>query len=443
MWSGASAVPGREVGSGAPEWLLGRDRPDEAGEFAGAGDDDLLVRFAAAGHPLPALVEALLAAPGALDHDGVLAALAAGELVADRRPAACVPGRLDSSRRTWLLPTLVIEPGAARPEECSEGTRPTKAMNCSALWKRLKSPISVTSASAVSVSIPRKQRSRAANSCHGLARPSRGSPAPAARSARRPGRPRADRCRTSAAGRQTRTAARQATCAESPSKRWPAAGARGAGKTSTAGAGRASDRDGHPHGRGPDRGPPPAPAKHMDRLQQPAREQPRQLARIARVGLDPIARPLRHQPRRDHRAVDPPLNQVPVETEAGRPGLVPAAHPRPAPQQPRDRLLVVGQRPLLQQFVAADRSEPDRARVDVQPNGYRRRVDMVGDLRMWLYRATPGNPRQMRRRRPLSASNRTPRPPRATAPSCLMRPSGLTFGGPDIHSESIGEECHL
>src|SRR5439155_26606706 len=74
---------------------LGRDCPDEAGELAGAGDDDLLVRLAAAGHPLPALVEALLAAPGALDHDRVLAALAAGELVADLRPAARVPGGLD------------------------------------------------------------------------------------------------------------------------------------------------------------------------------------------------------------------------------------------------------------------------------------------------------------------------------------------------------------
>src|SRR5439155_9072282 len=32
---------------------------------------------------------------------------------------------------------------------------------------------------------------------------------------------------------------------------------------------------------------------------------------------------------------------------------------------------------------------------------------MVGDLRMWLYRANPGNPRQMRRRRPLSTNNQT------------------------------------
>src|SRR5262245_8241564 len=81
--------------SGAAEWLVGCDRPDEAGELAGAGDDDLLLRLAGAGHPLPALVEALLAAPGALDHDGVLAALAAGQLVADLRAAAGVPGRLD------------------------------------------------------------------------------------------------------------------------------------------------------------------------------------------------------------------------------------------------------------------------------------------------------------------------------------------------------------
>src|SRR6266852_5206264 len=47
--------------SAAPERLVGRDRPDEAGKLAGAGDDDLLVWLAATGHPLPALVEPLLA----------------------------------------------------------------------------------------------------------------------------------------------------------------------------------------------------------------------------------------------------------------------------------------------------------------------------------------------------------------------------------------------
>src|SRR5207247_5923197 len=83
------------LASGGAEWLLGRDRPDEAGELAGAGDDDLLVRLAARGHPLPALVEPLLAAPGALEHDRLLAAVAAGALVADLRPPACVPGGFD------------------------------------------------------------------------------------------------------------------------------------------------------------------------------------------------------------------------------------------------------------------------------------------------------------------------------------------------------------
>jgi len=96
VWSGASAARGREVSwLGRSEGLFGRDRPDEAGELARAGDDDLLRRLAAAGHPLPASVEALLAPPGALDDGGVLAALAAGEFVADRRTSARVPGRLD------------------------------------------------------------------------------------------------------------------------------------------------------------------------------------------------------------------------------------------------------------------------------------------------------------------------------------------------------------
>src|SRR5262245_37499446 len=67
----------RLIWSGGAEWLVSRDRPDEAGELTSAGDDDLLLRLAAAGHPLPALVQPLLAAPGALDHKGVLAALPA------------------------------------------------------------------------------------------------------------------------------------------------------------------------------------------------------------------------------------------------------------------------------------------------------------------------------------------------------------------------------
>src|SRR6266516_1702943 len=129
VWSDASAARAREFGgSGVAEWLLGRDRPDEVGELAGAGDDDFLLRFAAAGHPLPALVEALLAAPGALDHGRVLAALAAGELVADGRPPAGVPGRFDQQPAGVAVADLGDRPlpallagGALRGDEPDEG----------------------------------------------------------------------------------------------------------------------------------------------------------------------------------------------------------------------------------------------------------------------------------------------------------------------------------
>src|SRR5689334_23049473 len=62
--SAAPAASFRRSALGAQR-LLGGDRPDEAGELAGAGDDDLLARLAARGHPPPAAVETLLTAPGA------------------------------------------------------------------------------------------------------------------------------------------------------------------------------------------------------------------------------------------------------------------------------------------------------------------------------------------------------------------------------------------
>src|SRR5437764_1975104 len=81
--------------SGVAQGLVSGDGPDEAGELARAGDDDLLVGLAAAGHPPPATVEALLGAPRALEDLGVLAALAARELIAAARRAPRVPGRFD------------------------------------------------------------------------------------------------------------------------------------------------------------------------------------------------------------------------------------------------------------------------------------------------------------------------------------------------------------
>ena len=76
------------LASGGAEWLLGRDRPDEAGELAGAGDNDLLARLAAGGHPSPAPVEALLAAPGAGADERVLEMLTLREPLADLRSPA-------------------------------------------------------------------------------------------------------------------------------------------------------------------------------------------------------------------------------------------------------------------------------------------------------------------------------------------------------------------
>src|SRR5438034_14338 len=86
---------GRSQGGGLPE---------EAGEFAGAGDRDDAGRFASVlAQVLPAAVEALLCAPGDRDHARVLAVLAAGERLADPRPAAVVVGGFDEqpARVRW------------------------------------------------------------------------------------------------------------------------------------------------------------------------------------------------------------------------------------------------------------------------------------------------------------------------------------------------------
>ncbi len=149
MWLDASAARDREGGrSGVSERLVGRDCPDEAGELAGAGNDDLLLRFAAASRRLPTLVEAILAAPGAFDVGRLLAAV--GGRVGSRLSAA--GGRARStrrSRRAWLLPTLVIVPcRRCSPEECSDVTRPTNAMSRqsslrrpgAARWPRRRAP---------------------------------------------------------------------------------------------------------------------------------------------------------------------------------------------------------------------------------------------------------------------------------------------------------------
>jgi len=131
---------------------------------------------------------------------------------------------------------------------------------------------------------------------------------------------------------------------------------------------------------------------HMNRLQQPAGEQTGKLARVTAVGLNAITRPLRHQARRHHRAIDPPLDEETLQTEAGRARLLAATHHRPAAQHTLDRLLVVGKRPLLEQLVGAHRRQPHRARMHIQPNRHRRHRVVHG--RRPPYLALPGHPRQ-------------------------------------------------
>src|ERR1700677_4369158 len=96
FWEGPPATQRprgcRSLGS---HWLFGSDRPHEPSELACACNDDLLAGLAAAGHPLPAAVKALLAAPRALENLWVLAAVAAPKLVADGRASSSVPRRLD------------------------------------------------------------------------------------------------------------------------------------------------------------------------------------------------------------------------------------------------------------------------------------------------------------------------------------------------------------
>jgi len=131
--------------------------------------------------------------------------------------------------------------------------------------------------------------------------------------------------------------------------------------------------------------------RDVDRLEQPALEQAGELARVARVGLDVIAGPLRHEPGRDHLTLQPALDEIPVQPKARGTRLVAAAHVRPLAQHPSDRLLLVGQRPLAEQLVRTHRRQPDRARVHVQANGYRRRL-VHG--RRPPYVALPGHSRQ-------------------------------------------------
>lgn len=91
----------------------------------------------------------------------------------------------------------------------------------------------------------------------------------------------------------------------------------------------------------------------------PAGVQLGESAGVAAVGLHPITGPLRHQPGRHHLADDPAPDEITVETEAGRTGLVATAHLAETPQRTLEGLEVVGQRPLVEQLIPADSRKLD------------------------------------------------------------------------------------
>jgi hypothetical protein len=130
--------------------------------------------------------------------------------------------------------------------------------------------------------------------------------------------------------------------------------------------------------------------RNIDRLEQPARTQPRELTRVAAVGLDPIIRPRRQQPRRHHLANDSPPHQIAIQVKAGpapprsnnAPPASGATSARPPPSRTqacvRRATHRCGQRRVGSELACT--SNPTVTAAD---------SFMVGDLRMWLYRHTP------------------------------------------------------
>jgi hypothetical protein len=333
VWSAASAARGRErwgqrVRSG---WSVRSPRRSRRARGRRRRRSSAV---ACRGRPSAASAgKPLLAAPGALDDGGVPAALAAGELIADLRPPAGAPGGLDQQAthvrvadlRDRALAALLTR-GVLRGHQANEGHEllgGVEAAEVADLGHQGERGQSVDAAQAAQ---PGHQLAASSP-----ARPPRRSRARAPRSGGRRDRARAGRCRSFAAGRRTRCPARRATCAAPHPRTSRAALARAAGRTSTAAGGRASDPAARPRAHAPDRAPLQLARWHVDRLQQTTGVKAGELARITPIGLDPIARSLRHQPRRHHRALDTPLQEIAIETDTsvcGSTGDTPATHDR-------------------------------------------------------------------------------------------------------------------
>lgn len=111
-------------------------------------------------HPRPAVVQSAVAgiATGPSRSRGQVPAILHD--LADAVCPAVVPGCVNQQPPAWVLPVLVIGLRTLLvPEECSQGTSPTKAPMVLPV-KRCQSPISTASPKPVSVEIPRKHPSQ-------------------------------------------------------------------------------------------------------------------------------------------------------------------------------------------------------------------------------------------------------------------------------------------
>jgi hypothetical protein len=131
-----------------------------AGELAGDRNRDDGAALAAPLERVPTPVEAAGAAVGLGADGGGLSLWRRASVALSRSGRRCCQAASTSSRRACVLPVLVIEPSRRRsPLESSLGVRPRNGPKLCGR-KRVQSPNSTVSASAVKVETPRRQQRR-------------------------------------------------------------------------------------------------------------------------------------------------------------------------------------------------------------------------------------------------------------------------------------------
>ena len=147
---------------------VGQGGPDEAGELAGDGGDDVLFRFAARGDRAIAAMQPLLRGPRLRDDGRRRTALSRPQRVADERMMTVMPRGFDEHPPQMRIAGLG-DPARAplRPTRMFGGISPTKAIVRGAVAKRRASPSSAAIVNAVRSSMPRKHRRRCTRACNG------------------------------------------------------------------------------------------------------------------------------------------------------------------------------------------------------------------------------------------------------------------------------------